>query len=317
MTDQVNSSPIVSIGIPVYNGENYLEEAVNSLLVQSFKDFEIIICDNASTDRTEEICNAFQALDDRVKYYRNAKNLGAAGNYKKAFKLAKGKYFKWMAHDDTCSPNYLEECVKNLDAYPDVVMCFPKVVLIGKDGDTLPLIKDNTYITPTGRIISTNIQRNFMSSKPDERYSEILFKVDECYEFFGLSRRNNIEKTSQHDAFYGSDKVLLCELAVMGKLKETPNAIAYFRIHDQQSQALKDSKERAAWISPDLNYGALMSRFKCVQGYFRCIFSYSLSLSEKIKCLYILLVWLANGNNWRLLIKEKFGFDFSKVFMSS
>lgn len=299
-----SKTPKVSIGIPVYNGQKYLESAIKSLLQQSFRDFEVVISDNASTDKTEEICRFFQSQDERIRYCRNTVNIGAAGNYKKVFQLARGEFFKWMAHDDKCSANYIEECVKELEADSKIVMCFPKVILIDDIESPLPLVEDGTYVTPRGRIISTNLQRNFMSDSPSERYSEVLFKTTECYEFFGLSRRDVIEKTSQHAAFYGSDKVLLCELAVMGKLKEVSDAIGYFRIHNEQSQSLQTAKERAEWISPDLNYGAFMSRLKCVQGYYRSIFTYSLSSFEQIKSLWILMAWLINWSNWRSMIYE-------------
>ncbi len=297
-------SPKVSIGIPVYNGEKYLELALDSLINQSLQNWEIIISDNASTDRTEEICRRYQSQDQRVIYQRNSTNIGAAANYKQVFQLSTGQYFKWMAHDDKCSPNYLEECVKVLEDDPDIVMSFPKFVLIDDSDHVFPLIEKNTYVTSDGRTITTNLPRNFMSSRPSDRYGEVLFKTTECYEFFGLSRREIIEQTSQHDSFYGSDKVLLCELAMMGKLKEVSSAIGYFRIHNEQSQFLKSSKERAAWISPNLNYGAFMSRVKCVQGYYRSIFAYPISFSEKIKSLWILTAWLIDWSNWWLMLNE-------------
>ena len=298
--------PIVTIGIPVYNGEKYLESAINSLLQQSFHNFEIVISDNASTDKTQEICQSFQSRDKRIRYHRNPVNLGAAANYKKVFQLARGKFFKWMAHDDTCSSNYLEECVKVLESDPNISMCFPRVSLIDKDNKSLPLIAENTYQTSEGRIIVTNQPRNLAASHPSERYSEVLFRVNECYEFFGLSRTDIIKRTSQHDAYYGSDKVLLTEVSLMGKLIEIPSAIGYFRIHGEQSQSIKDAKERASWISPDLDYGKFMSRFKCVQGYCRGIFTYPLSLSERFKCLWILISWLIDWNNWWGLVNEIF-----------
>lgn len=312
-----NNHPKVSIGIPVYNGENYLSSALESILKQSFRDFEVVICDNASTDKTQEICEGFQSKDKRIRYYRNDFNLGAAANYKKAFQLAKGDLFKWMAHDDKCSPNYLEECVRILENDPDIVMSFPRVVPIDENDDPLPTVKDETYLTSTGRIISTNIQRNFMSERPSDRYSEVLFKTTECYEFFGLARRKIIERTSQHDAFYGSDKVLLCELSVMGKLREASSATSYFRIHGNQSQSLKDSKERAAWISPDLNYGAFMSRFKCIQGYFKCISAYPLSLKERLKCLWVFVAFSINLGNWKSLLRDIFGSKSTQISLSN
>ncbi len=302
MTTRNNHCPKVSIGIPVYNGENYLESAINSLLQQSFRDFEIIISDNASTDRTQEICQFLQSRDKRIRYYKNPTNLGAAYNYKKVFQLSRGNFFKWMAHDDRCSSNYLEECIKVLESDPTIVMCFPRVSLIDEDNNLLPLIEENTFLTPKGKIISTNLQRNFISSHPSERYSEVLFRTTKCYEFFGLSRRDIIERTSQHDAYYGSDKVLLCELSLMGKLQEVPSAMCYFRIHDKQSQSLKSAEEKARWISPELNYGIIMLRIKCFQGYYRSIFAYPLPLFERVKCLLILIIWSINLNKlWTLV----------------
>ncbi len=303
-----SKNPKVSIGIPVYNGEKYLETALESLIQQSFQDFEIIISDNASTDSTEAICRSYQSRDSRIVYHRNPTNIGAADNYKQVFKLATGQYFKWMAHDDRCSPNYLEECVRVLENDPEIVMSFPRFVLIDENDRAFPKIAENTYVTSDERIITTNIQRNFMSDSPSERYSEVLFKTTECYEFFGLSRRKIIERTSQHDAYYGSDKVLLCELAMMGKIKEVPKATGYFRIHGEQSQSIKSHQERSKWISPNLTYGLFGSRFKCLQGYYHSIIAYPAPLAERMKCFWILTAWSINWNNWRGMLGDIFRF---------
>ena len=99
--------PRVSLAMPVYNGDNFIEEAITSILAPDFDDFELIITDNASADRTEEICRAFAAKDDRVRYHRHEKNLGAAPNYNSGYELARGEYIKWCAHDDNISPNYV------------------------------------------------------------------------------------------------------------------------------------------------------------------------------------------------------------------
>jgi glycosyltransferase involved in cell wall biosynthesis len=107
-----NSIPPVSIGLPVYNGENYLKAALNSLLSQSYGNFELIIGDNASTDETKYICESYAKQDPRIRYFRHKTNIGAAANYNYLFELAQGDYFKWAAHDDVCSPDYLKSCVE-------------------------------------------------------------------------------------------------------------------------------------------------------------------------------------------------------------
>jgi glycosyltransferase involved in cell wall biosynthesis len=119
-------TPRVSIGLPVYNGENYLAETLDSILAQTFTDFEVIISDNASTDRTETICRQYAAQDRRIRYLRNTSNLGAAKNYNRVFELSQGEYFKWNGHDDPLAPVFLERCVAVLDRHPGVVLCFAR-----------------------------------------------------------------------------------------------------------------------------------------------------------------------------------------------
>src|SRR5690348_7532956 len=120
--------PAVSVGLPVYNGALYLSRAVDSLLAQSFGDFEIIISDNASTDDTERICRAYAARDPRIRYVRSDTNRGLLWNFRRVLELARAPYFKWMAHDDECEPDLLRRCVDELDADPGLVLCAPTTV---------------------------------------------------------------------------------------------------------------------------------------------------------------------------------------------
>src|SRR4051794_17704887 len=92
------SYPEVSICLPVYNGENYVGEAIRSILGQSFENLELIISDNASTDETARICQAFAAQDSRVRYVRSPVNRGLAWNHNRAFALARGRYAMWIGH---------------------------------------------------------------------------------------------------------------------------------------------------------------------------------------------------------------------------
>ena len=143
-------APLVSIGLPVYNGDDFIRKCLDSLLVQSYSNLEIIICDNASTDTTEDICRAYADRDARIKYYRNEKNLGAAPNYNKCFEVSTGQYFKWIAHDDWLSENYIEDCVDILETHDEFVMAFgmPQEML---DDDTIFLDGDFT-VEMTGPI---------------------------------------------------------------------------------------------------------------------------------------------------------------------
>ena len=106
------STPRVSIGLPVYNGEKYLRAALDCILRQDYADFELVICDNASSDGTEAICREYAARDGRIRYTRNETNIGASGNYKRVFELARGEFFKWASHDDTFHPSLVRRCME-------------------------------------------------------------------------------------------------------------------------------------------------------------------------------------------------------------
>lgn len=114
-------TPQVSIGMPVYNGERFIREALNSLLTQTFADFELIISDNASTDGTEAICREYEIRDERIRYVRWSQNRGAIVNFKFVLNEAVGKYFMWAACDDIRSIDYLELNSNFLEQNPEYV----------------------------------------------------------------------------------------------------------------------------------------------------------------------------------------------------
>ncbi len=116
---KLDSTPKVSIGFAVFNGEKTIERAIKSILSQTFKDFELIISDNASSDDTEKICKIFKSNDERVRYIRQNYNIGAAANYKYVLNQARGEYFMWAAADDWHSNDFLEVNVKVLDLNSD------------------------------------------------------------------------------------------------------------------------------------------------------------------------------------------------------
>src|SRR5215213_4448949 len=127
--------PRVSIGMPVRNGQKYIREAIESILAQTFTDWELIVCDNASTDSTEQIVREFAARDPRVRYHRNPTDIGPANNHNVGFELARGEYFRWHAHDDMIAPEYLAVAVKALDEDPSIVCAYPKTKIIDDKGE--------------------------------------------------------------------------------------------------------------------------------------------------------------------------------------
>ncbi len=215
----------VSIGLPVYNGENYLAEAIDSVLVQTFADFELIICDNGSTDRTEEICRGYAAADPRVRYHRNPQNLGASANFGRTFELATGEYFRWLAHDDLMAPECLERCVAALDQQPDAVLAQPLVGLIDAKG-TVKLIGDDG-LQPAA------------SPRVSERFAALVRHPRYCWEVFALVRRDIMAKTGLLAPFSCSDVVLCIELGLLGRFALVPEPLFLNRDHpDRFSHAV-------------------------------------------------------------------------------
>ena len=112
----------VSIGLPVWNGQEFLPKALDSLLAQTFSDFELVISDNASTDATEAICTAYGAKDGRIRYYRNHENIGLQANTQRVLDLATAPLFMWACHDDVWDRTYLAKMVEQLDRDPSLVL---------------------------------------------------------------------------------------------------------------------------------------------------------------------------------------------------
>lgn len=233
--------PRVSIGMPVYNGERFIREALDSILAQSFTDFELIISDNASTDRTEEICRAYAAHDARIRYFRNENNLGAAANFNRTFELSTGEYFKWAAHDDVLARTYLLRCVETLDqASSSVVFCFPLMILIDEEGKVM---KRCGFVSKRAVCRGRDGLREL-------RFSEVvrLTGARIVHVFWGLARTSALRKTRLLGTYAAADLVLAEELSLVGEFLQIPEHLFYQRLHGQQKlRARRSRKEEGMW----------------------------------------------------------------------
>jgi glycosyltransferase involved in cell wall biosynthesis len=217
-----NNQPRLSIGLPVYNGEKFLKEAIDSLLAQTFEDFELIISDNASTDKTEEICRAYAVKDKRICYYRNEKNIGSACNFNRVFELSSGEYFKWAAHDDLHAPDFLMKCIEVLDQDPTLILCHSKTYFIDEHGKFLQ---------------NYDIQLQTDSPKPHERFHELLSK-HLCYQTYGVIRASVLIKAPPIGSHGAADAIFLLRLGLLGRFYEIPEYLFFARSHSQQSLSL-------------------------------------------------------------------------------
>jgi len=229
--------PRVSIGLPVYNGDRYLRDAIDSIVCQTFTDFELIISDNGSTDQTEAICQSYIDKDSRIRYYRSENNRGAAWNYNRVFQLSSGEYFKWAAHDDICAPEFLAKCVAMLDCEQTVVLCYTIILDIDEQG----------------RHLSRLSRRKAESDKPHERFRNLILRDYTCEETFGIIRSNILRKTPLIGNYSDSDRVLLSELSLYGRFYEVPEGLFFHRIHEGMSTKQHDTRhKRMGWFDPVL-----------------------------------------------------------------
>lgn len=230
------ATPRVSIGLPVYNGERFLSESIESILAQEFTDFELLLVDNASTDASLEICEKYAAMDDRVSVHPSPENRGASWNFNRCVGLARGHYFRWAAHDDAIEPAFLRRCVEIMDTRPDVVLCYTQAVDVDEDG---------------GLLRSYHPSRYGVEARASARLRSVIRSTSPCFEAFGLTRREQLLRTSRLGPYTSSDRVLFAELALMGQFYEVPEVLFRHRQHTGRSVvAYADDRQRNAWFDP-------------------------------------------------------------------
>jgi glycosyltransferase involved in cell wall biosynthesis len=215
-----NSAPRVSIGLPVYNGEPFLEHTLASLLGQSFSDLELIISDNASTDATAEICREFASRDPRVRYFRQPRNRGAAFNWNFVVHQARGEFFKWASANDYCHEIFISRCLEVLSAHPDVVLCYCRTRIISDAGE---FVKHDSHdaaaLDPTAAA----------------RFVRLMSKNGTLNETSGLIRTAALRLTRLDRRYPGGDRVMLAELAALGKFWLIDDALFYRRMGSRSS----------------------------------------------------------------------------------
>ncbi len=199
----MSSTPLLSVGLFVYNGERFLEEALCSIVNQTFTDFELIISDNASTDQTGEIANAYAKHDNRIRYHRSEKNMGAGWNARRVYELATGKYFKWAAVDDLLQPDLLRRCVEVLESNPDCVLAYAST----KEVDENQIFLQN-YVTPT----KTDLD------DPVARFREMLLTDHNCYQIFGVIRMSALRQLPPQGTYVNGDRVLIGATVIAGPI---------------------------------------------------------------------------------------------------
>ena len=288
-------APLVSIGLPVFNGEAYVAKAIESVLSQTLPDLELIICDNCSTDSTQSICEAFAANDQRVRYVRHPANLGAGPNYDYCFHLARGTYFKWAAHDDMLAPNFLELAVSALKKRPDAVLCTVGIREIGPEEETM-------------RVFANQFPKAGARSTA-ARFGGLIHTCHQCEDFFGLYRRQALIGSGLHDNYSGSDRVLLAEMALRGPWVSAPEPLFLHREHDKRytrAVLLVDTKQAALWqdTSGQAKIRNTMFHWGIYRRYWRLVNKNVHSPLDRLACYSQLMVWWTTDGHFGDVVRD-------------
>lgn len=273
----------VSIGMPVYNGESFIAEAIESILKQTYRDFELIISDNASTDNTEDICKAYATKDQRISYSRNDQNLGPAANYNRVYELSSGEYFKWASHDDLCDPEFLQECVNVLDRDASVVLCYSQLLDIDEHGNR---------IGERCPVVNTD------STRPHERFRSLIRRDSICDAVFGVIRANVLRKTALIRSYPDCDRVLLSELGLHGRLYQIPEHLFFRRQHSGTSvNKYRSRRERAKWFNPKAGW-FVFPHWRQFLEYMLAIRRSPLVGKERLRCYREMWTWIKKHRRW-------------------
>jgi glycosyltransferase involved in cell wall biosynthesis len=263
-----DGSPLVTIGLPTYNGARFLGETLDSLLAQDFRDFELVISDNGSTDDTERICRDVAARDARVRYERVDVNRGAAWNYNEVLRLARGRYFKWAADDDLCLPSFLAKCVHELERSPEAVVAWPQTTLIDEHGATIGDQDDDAL--------------DLRDPDPVVRLAGLLSHRVEWHPVFGLIRTDVLRQTEGIGAFVLADVALLAELVLRGEFHQVPQRLFLRRYHDKRSLVANPSFEaHLAWYDPTTRRQAVLPNAHLVRELLRRVRSAPLATRQR------------------------------------
>ncbi|MDH3315348.1 MAG: glycosyltransferase [Gammaproteobacteria bacterium] len=271
--------PFVSVGLPVYNGEQFVRGAIDSLLTQSYTNLELIISDNASTDGTAAIAGEYATRDPRVRYFRQPRNIGAPSNWNFVVARARGKYFKWASANDYCDTMGIAACVEKLESDPRVVLCYGTTCLVDE---------------MTGVVLPYDGDFSITEEQPSVRLSHLLAQMKLNNAISGLIRMEVLRRTGLIRPYTSGDLVLMAELAMAGGFVQLPNSYLYRRIGETTLSCQLTDTELRQFLDPRATSGVSWDRLRMNIGYIASVLRASISLGEKLRALTL----VAHGAYW-------------------
>jgi glycosyltransferase involved in cell wall biosynthesis len=285
----VTDIPRLSVGLPVYNGGRYLAETLDSLLGQSFTDFELIISDNASTDGTEEICRRYAAKDPRIQYVRQPRNIGANPNHNFVLREARGEYFKWAAHDDLYGRELLDRCVAALDEHPDVVLSHVDKAIIDEAGTVVQKF-DYTLATD-----SSDVRERFRS----------LVVADGADDEYGVIRTHVLRSIRPKDSYHHASRPFMVEIAFRGRFHQIRELLYFRRDHPDRGDRNPTIPALCTNLDPRrAGQGTARLIAEYAYRYFEAVALAPISSAEKWGCYRILFPYLMRSGFHRVISRN-------------
>lgn len=278
--------PRLTLGLPVYNGERYLAESMDALLAQTYTDFELIVSDNASTDGTRGIVEAYAERDPRVRYVRHPVNRGSSFNHNFVILQARGELFKWVSDDDLYAPELVERCVEALDARPEVSVAHAWTAYLNDRGDVLdrppyPLVTD--VPDPARRLRSLLVTQG----------------GDDIY---GVIRMSVLSQVTLFGSYHMADRTFVAELLLHGPFHNVEDYLYFRRDHPARASRVgRYIRRRCSHLDP-----ARANRWRhpmvrllgeYVWGFVAAVWRAPLSARDRMRCYAELARWLTSHVN--------------------
>jgi glycosyltransferase involved in cell wall biosynthesis len=265
-----SKKPLVSVGIPVFNGEKNLARALDSILNQSYSNLEIIVSDNASNDGTRGICEEYVRRDSRIRYIRQNKNIGAPRNWNAVVHEASGVYFKWASANDYCAPTMIEKCVEVLNGDPGVVLCYGRTQLVDKDERPIEVY---------------DLESSYTQDRPSDRFLLISRQISLNNMQCGVSRLEALRHTRLDRLYPSGDIALISELALYGRFRMLPDILLYRRQSMGTFTSLLTPMELQRVYNPQRKRPMKLIRTRRHFDNFTSILRASIPLIEKLRSL--------------------------------
>jgi glycosyltransferase involved in cell wall biosynthesis len=285
----VTDTPKLTVGLPVYNGERFVTETLDSLLGQSFSDFELLISDNASTDGTEEICRAYAARDPRIRYVRQARNIGCNPNHNFLVSQARTQYFKWAAHDDLYGRDLLARCVEVLDENPDVVLSHGDKAVIDEDGNIVELF-DYDLATDSSDVV--------------ERFRSLVV-ADGADDEYGVMRTHVLRSIRPKDSYHHAARPFMTEIAFRGRFHQVRELLYFRRDHLGRGDRHPTIPTLCTNLDPQrAGQGTTRLVAEYAYRFFEAIAAAPIKKSEKLACYRVLASHLMRSGLHRVVLRS-------------